>query len=95
MKEGVTAAGYTDEGAQLLELAKDRGLEMVSPQVEEEVARVLMEKIRMRSGMIVQLGQPQPVQQQAPQPNPGGNPMRPAAIGGAVGGSGNGTGSTY
>lgn len=85
-KEGITVAGYTDEAAQLKALAVDRGVEMVTPMIEAEVAAVLAERIRMRSRLIVQLGAPT----QMPQPTGGtvgGNPMRAAAISGPAGGS--------
>ena len=86
-REGVTVAGYTDEGAQLEALAVDRGVEMVTPQIEAEIAAILTERIRMRSGLIVRLVPASATRAPPGAAQNGANPMQAPAIPGGVGGS--------
>lgn len=89
-REGVTAAGYSDEQAQLQALFEEAGQELATPFIEEQVKLAITERIRLKSRMLVNLGQ-----QTAPAV-PAGNantfqpmeaPMIPAPVGTSAGGA--------
>lgn len=91
-REGVTAAGYSDEQAQIQALFEERGFELAQPFVEEQVKLAVQDRIRLSSRILVNLGaQPQQPQQLLPAPaNPGGNsfsPMQAPLVSGAAGSS--------
>jgi hypothetical protein len=93
-EEGVTAAGYTDEGAQLEALAIDKGVEAVGPWIAQEIQAATTERIRLRSGIMLSLGggaaqaNPQTTSPAVTSTPSTFEPMRPAAVPGPAGGSG-------
>ncbi len=91
---GITAAGYTDEGQQIERLAVEAGIATVSDPIKQQVVAAVQERIRLRAGILIQMGQPAPTPGgpgagTAPGGTGGGTePMRPALVPGPGGGSG-------
>jgi hypothetical protein len=65
VRQGLKAAGYTDEAAQIRELFLDKAKEAVEPQVIEQVKVAIEEAIRLGSRMLVTISSQAPQLAQA------------------------------
>jgi hypothetical protein len=88
-REGVSAAAYPDEQGQLQELYEEAGQDLATPFIQEQVKLAIMDRVRLSSRVLVNLGTAPITAPPQGDPNAGFAPMRPPAAAPA-GGSGAG-----
>ncbi len=86
-EEGLDAANYTDKAAQIKALAIDSAVEELTPWIDLNAKVAAVERIRLRSGILIPLEQ-DPMQQQPQSTAPNdGYTMNAPNVGALVGGS--------
>ena len=88
LKEGITAAGYTNEQGQVEALAKEDGRKIAASAYAASIAAIVADRIRLRWGILAPLAPAPMLAPGGPTGGPGASPMRtPEVQGGQGGGS--------
>jgi hypothetical protein len=86
-REGLAAAGYTDEAAQLKALAEEEAAEIAATAFEAQIPIIVQDRIRLRAGVLVPLAPPMMGAPGAAPGMGGAGPMRPPVTDSAAGSS--------